>query len=261
MFSTSSADKGRSAPDLKPLFLIYHELGPGTQPYSYFCGTEQFEKHLQVAAEFRSAANARSRIPNVTFDDGHISQHSYALPLLEQYAMNAIFFVTAGWINSRDEYMQWSHLRELHTRGHQIQSHSWSHPMLTHCSDSELEKELAYSRQLIEDKVGAAVDAISIPHGRWNHRVLRACVAAGYQRIFTSDSWRKEEQRTGARVYGRINVPQSLNAEKLRMFAQDGGWKRMYDLRAYSKYLLRQLIGDQIYHRLWRVMARAGEAR
>jgi hypothetical protein len=243
------------------MFLIYHELGQETHPYSYCCGTQQFEEHLRLAAELSRAADRRFYLLEVTFDDGHLSQYSHAEPLLERYNVSATFFVTAGWISSRKEYMQWSSLRELHSRGHSVQSHTWSHPMLTHCSDAELEKELSYSRKLIEDNVGARVDAISIPNGRWNDRVLRACVAAGYSRVFTSDSWWGEKEQSGARVFGRINVPQSMTSQRLKMLARGAGWKLLHDGLSYSKHLLRQMIGDHLYQSLWRMVAHADSTK
>jgi len=257
MSAESLSSSETNSPDRTPLYLIYHELGPGRQPYSYHCATEEFERHLQLAGELRRAAHAGFRVPEITFDDGHQSQYSYALPLLEQYGAHAVFFVTAGWIAERKDYMKWSDLRDLHARGHQVQSHSWSHPMLTHCNDAELEKELSYSRRLIQDSLGAPVDAISIPNGRWDQRVVRACVAAGYRRIFTSDSWRDEEEQGGVRIFGRTNVAQSMTAPALKRLLRRGAWKMLHDAAARGKNRLRQAVGDRAYHRIWRIVSRA----
>ena len=244
----------------RSMFLIYHELGTEAQSYSYYCGAEQFDQHLQLAVDLRHSTGRHIYQPEITFDDGHLSQHSHALPLLERHGIRATFFVTAGWIGTRENYMSWQNLRELRELGHQVQSHTWSHPMLTHCSDSELEKELLHSRKEIEGNVGAPVDAISIPNGRWNDRILRACVAAGYARVFTSDSWKGEESRRGARILGRINVPQSMTADRLKALACNSGTKRMHDTLSYSKHLLKRLAGDRIYHHLWRMVAHADDA-
>src|ERR1700732_2249670 len=107
------------------LFLTYHEFGDEKKSYSYYCLTARFEEHLRLAAALRQSSSSRFYSPEFTFDDGHISQHSHAQPLLEQYGMRAIFFVTAGWTNTRKDYMRWSELRELHNHGHQVQSHTW----------------------------------------------------------------------------------------------------------------------------------------
>jgi len=254
----SQPGNGNPAPGAEKRFLIYHELGSAENPYSYYCGTGQFELHLKLAVELQHAGDSKFLAPGFTFDDGHVSQYTHALPLLDRYGAQGIFFVTAGWINQREHYMDWSHLRELVAQGHSVQSHTWSHPMLTGCSDAQLAEELGRSKKTIEDHVGVPVTAISIPNGRWDSRVLQGCAAAGYGEVFTSDSWRNQEQQNGLQLFGRMNVSQSMTVQRMkRALSRDGGWKRLYDLRAHSKHVLKQLIGDKIYHRLWQTLARA----
>jgi len=44
--------------------------------------------------------------------------------------------------------------------------HSWSHPLLTHCSDESLLEELLRSRQEIEQRLGKQVEALRSPGGQ-----------------------------------------------------------------------------------------------
>ena len=78
-------------------------------------------------------------------------------------------------------------LKELLARGHAVQAHGWSHKMLTQCSPAELYDELRRSKETLEDVLGASVDTMSLPHGRWNRQVLAACSQAGYKKVYTSD--------------------------------------------------------------------------
>ena len=241
-------------------FLIYHQFGQEENPYSYYCSTGQFAEHLQLAVELRRSSDTKYLIPEFTFDDGHISQHIYALPLLEQHGFRGIFFITVSWTNQLKQFMDWQQLRELVSHGHEVQSHTWSHVMLTGCSDAELEREVAQSKRVLEDNLGTAVKAISIPNGRWNQRVLRSCIAAGYERVYTSDFWRDSEQRENLRIFGRLNVPQSMSIVKMkRLLSCKNGWKRFYEIQAQGKHLIKKLVSDRLYHRLWLTLSGAQE--
>ncbi|PYP92413.1 MAG: hypothetical protein DMG65_04225 [Candidatus Angelobacter sp. Gp1-AA117] len=261
MPAKSLSTNGIAASAAPRMYLIYHEFARNAGPYSYSCAVDLFEEHIRLAARLQNSGEHRYHVPQVTFDDGHLSQYSSALPVLEKYGTRAIFFVIAGWVGNQSQTMGWKELRELHALGHQVQSHSMSHPMLTHCSDYELQQELSGPRREIEDKLGARVDAISIPNGRWDKRVLRACIDAGYQRVFTSDSWRRPEWRDGIQLSGRLNIPQSMSVERLeKLLVHNGRWKLLHDVQSRSKQLLKQVAGDRLYHRLWQSVTGARSA-
>ena len=254
----SSSASGIATPEPDKTYLIYHEFAPRAEQYSYCCAVPVFEEHVRLAARLHHSTDRRLLVPEITFDDGHASQYSSALPVLEQNGIRAIFFVIAGWAGCEPQTMSWNQLRELHSLGHQVQSHSLTHPMLTHCSDAELQKELSGSRFEIQDKLGASVDAISIPNGRWNKRVLQACIEAGYKRVFTSDSWRKPQQYSDVCLCGRLNVPQSMTAARLEtLLVRNGRSKFFHDMQSRSKHLLKQVAGDRLYHKLWQTVSGA----
>lgn len=251
-------DNAIGVPAVQRMYLIYHQFASAAGPYSYSCATPLFKEHVRLAARLQSSADPRFFVPEITFDDGHASQYSSALPVLEQHGTRAIFFVIASWVGCQPQTMNWNQLRELHALGHQVQSHSLTHPMLTHCPDAELQKELSGSRRKIEDQLGAPVDAISIPNGRWNKRVLQACIEAGYKRVFTSDSWRKPQQHNGVCLCGRLNVPQSMTTARLEnLLVRNGRSKLLHDMQSRSKHLLKQVAGDRLYHRLWQTVSGA----
>ena len=101
--------------------LTYHEVGATPSGYIYSISAAQLDDHV------------RSLMPEAalfTFDDGHQSHLHQAAPVLEKYGARGVFFVTAGWTESRPGYMSWAELRELAARGHRIQAHGWSHKFL-----------------------------------------------------------------------------------------------------------------------------------
>lgn len=239
--STSLA-VGRS---LRSTVLAYHELFPEVVNYSYALTSRSFEEHLQLATELSAPVV-------ISFDDGHISNYISALPLLQKYACKAIFFVIGSRIGEHKDFMTWAHLRELVTLGHRVEAHGWSHTFLTRCSDVDLRTELVRCREVLEDRLGTSVYALSAPHGRWNRRVLKACAAAGYHQLFDSSPWPARRKLGQMDVVGRLIAVQSLDSAHLlhwlTMGRAEAGFRQA---RHAAKRSLRYLMGDKLYYRLW----------
>jgi hypothetical protein len=188
--------------------------------------------------------------PEITFDDGHISNFEYALPILQARDMQAWFFITVGWTGNRPGYMGWQEVRSLREAGQAIGAHGWSHTLLTHCSDGELAKELGGARKELEDRLGTSVTTMSLPGGRYNRRVLAACEQAGYTEVYSSIP-RAETVPPGSLV-GRLNIRGDMSMEWIsRLFQPESKalsrLERQYRLKATAKSLL----GDSVYERLW----------
>lgn len=234
---------------LRPTVLAYHELSAEATAYSYALTCRSFEEHLQLAAELSSMGE----LPLVlTFDDGHISNYTLALPLLQKYSCKAIFFVIGSRIGEQKDFMTWAHLRELVSLGHRVEAHGWSHSFLTHCSDVELHSELVRTREALEDGLGAPVSALSAPHGRWNRRVLKACAVAGYRLLFDSNPWLGRRGLDGVEVVGRLMAVQSLDSSRLLHWMTMSGLEAALRRTQHAaKRSARFLLGDKLYYQLW----------
>jgi peptidoglycan/xylan/chitin deacetylase (PgdA/CDA1 family) len=249
---------------LQRLYLLYHELRSGSSSYSYIVDTAEFEKHLYLFQKLRENERPTLR-PEITFDDGHISNFEFAPTALQSHNIQAHFFITVGWTGNRPGYMGWEQLRELHQAGHIIGAHGWTHTLLTHCNEKELHHELADARLTLEQKLGTPVTTMSLPGGRCNARVLAACQQAGYTQIFTSVP--KAEPEPPGLTIGRLNIRGDMSLEWLSKLFQSGsavlpGLERQYRRKETAKSLL----GDRLYAKLWAILNRkepetdAGEA-
>jgi peptidoglycan/xylan/chitin deacetylase (PgdA/CDA1 family) len=249
---SESFDWGEEYPLGRPAVLTYHEIEPEPSSDLYRISRDELERHLQLVAELRHARRPLASPPVVTFDDGHESNFRYAPLLLAKYGCRAIFFITAGFIESHPTSMTWSQVRELASLGHEVQSHSWSHRCLTHCSPVDLREQLQRSRETIEERIGMPVDAISIPYGRWNPRVLEACAKSGYRRVYTSDPWLPPAEREGVDVRGRLTIRNTIRPEDLRrLLTMHGLPLRLQQAKYQFKQTVKRILGDRIYHRLW----------
>lgn len=146
----------------------------------------------------------------ITFDDGYMDNYNNALPVLERFGFKATFFVVTDYIGSRRRFpwldFLWSTslalyfanhledwlpmtadmLRAICNAGHEIGSHSKSHPYLPHTAGTTLVDELVGSRKALEDITGCSVTSFSYPYGGQDERVRKATLEAGYSAAVTT---------------------------------------------------------------------------
>ena len=235
------------------IHLLYHELRPSRTDYSYVTGTELFRDHIDFYAELTATANVVQ--PVITFDDGHVSNYEYAAPILASRNLTAHFFLTVGWIENRVGFMNWSQVRALHDAGHFIGAHGWSHIFLNRCSPAMLDNEILRARLTLEDHLGAAVTAMSLPGGRANRRVFLACRAAGYHHVYTSVPQISCTQNDF--TIGRLNIRASMSKDRMVALFSDP-YRSIAHLRRTQqiKSTAQSVLGDRLYFSLWRVMNR-----
>jgi peptidoglycan/xylan/chitin deacetylase (PgdA/CDA1 family) len=237
------------------LHLTYHRVVPKNVTYTYALTTDQFRQHLNA---LRNQLPASSLGAKITFDDGNRTQFESAVPLLSEFGIKAIFFVTAGWTGVNKGSMDGRELREIANAGHTIGAHGLTHKLLTHCSNEEIHNELSVSKQKLEEFTGQRVSTISMPGGRYNERVLKACAAAGYEKVFTSEPATSVREECGVQVIGRYNVVHTLSAQALvRLLDPSSGMLQREQRRAAAKRFVQNFIGDTLYLRLWSLLSRA----
>lgn len=240
------------------LYLLYHELRLGQSDYSYVTSPEEFERHCELFARLQQGG-ATLR-PEVTFDDGHLSDYEFALPILQRTGIRARFFITAGWTGERAGFMGWSELRQLAAGGQQIGAHGMTHKLLTHCSAKELDEELRGARLRLEDGLGQSVTTMSLPGGRSNAAVLQACWNAGYNEVFTSVPRAEPAVRAARSTVGRLNVRSSNTTAWLEQLLRPetrilSTLERQHRIKSAG----RRMLGDKLYAWVWSVLNRHEE--
>jgi peptidoglycan/xylan/chitin deacetylase (PgdA/CDA1 family) len=122
----------------------------------------------------------------LAFDDGNASDAELALPVLQRLGRTARFFVLAGRIGAPG-HLGAADIASLHAAGMTIGSHGLRHRDWRASADTELDVELAGSRRVLEDLLGAEVAEAACPFGSYDRRVLRALRRTGYRRVYNSD--------------------------------------------------------------------------
>ena len=191
----------------EPVVLCYHATSADWD-HHLSVAPDAVERHIRLllARRYRAAPAAalvpgRGRLFHVTFDDAFSSVLD-ALPVLERHGVRATVFACtaladdgrtfpivehtgdASPAESNLRTLTWDELRGVVERGHEVGSHTVSHPHLTRLSDRELTRELDESRERLESELGRPCRFLAYPYGDHDGRVRMAAREAGYEAAF-----------------------------------------------------------------------------
>lgn len=121
----------------------------------------------------------------LTFDDGHRSNITLAIPILQEFGFSAEFFITTGWIG-QPNYMTPEDIRRLEKKGMGVGSHGVNHAFLDELSESEAVHELLSSRDTLTQLTQRPVQWFSAPGGRLRPRLEILATQAGFRGVCTS---------------------------------------------------------------------------
>ncbi|MEX1197284.1 MAG: polysaccharide deacetylase family protein [Pseudohongiellaceae bacterium] len=174
---------------------IYHHVDDSTPP-STSLSPEQFREQMHHLRDndftvwpldrLLQAIEDQSPIPDrtvaITFDDGYISIHETALPMLQELDFPFALFLSTGPIDDNQRgYMNWDQIRELSDAGVMIANHMVSHPHMidNRAGESDRERvermreELLHAEQRIEEETGQSHRVLAYPYGEYDPDILQ----------------------------------------------------------------------------------------
>jgi peptidoglycan/xylan/chitin deacetylase (PgdA/CDA1 family) len=191
--------------------LMYHKLGPrprGVRLKGLYVSRSLFDRQLSElrAAGFTTPVygpppsgegNAGRRIA-LTFDDGFANVFQHGLEPLARHGFRAVEFLATDLIGGCNEWevqegetrqslMDETQVNEWLAAGHEIGSHTLTHPFLTRLSLAESKEEISASKKKLEDRFGRPVRHFCYPYGDWNPAVRDLVIAAGYETACTTE--------------------------------------------------------------------------
>jgi len=118
----------------------------------------------------------------LTFDDNYANQFTIGLPLLNSRGFKGTYFVVTSRVDSGVGGVTWDTVRYAASLGHEIASHSVTHPgppsypnWLVDLDSAQLRSELTVSRQRIDEEVpGQKCLTFAYPGSRWIPRLSDA---------------------------------------------------------------------------------------
>lgn len=185
---------------------MYHSVATKSAPRfaRFVIGPELFAAHMEYLAtegyrpitvldlvRGRISGSLPPRTVVLTFDDAYSDFGDTVLPILQRHTFPATLFVptayvgqTARWLRDCGEdqrpILSWHAIRDIATAGIEVASHSHTHAQLDRIPPELVADELRRSRQLLEDRLGMAIDGLAYPFGYWNRHVRSIASARGY---------------------------------------------------------------------------------
>lgn len=117
-----------------------------------------------------------------TFDDGFMDDYDVFAPILEEFGVNALFFINPNYVEGNDEYIQnfddnvvmtpdkrpmrWNQICELSKRGHIIGAHTMDHYMVNSDYKQILEYQINTCKGVIENHTDVPCDYFAFPYGK-----------------------------------------------------------------------------------------------
>jgi peptidoglycan/xylan/chitin deacetylase (PgdA/CDA1 family) len=155
----------------------------------------------------------------ITFDDSY-ADNLPAAEVLHEHGLPATFFVPTDYIGTERSFpwdahlpqlrnLSWADVRRIAALGHDIGSHTASHPDLAKLSLDETRDELVRSKAVIEDQIGRPVRYLAYPFGSRDHfrsEQLPLVYEAGYEGCVSAVHGFVEEGMQG-RILPRAAVP------------------------------------------------------
>ena len=189
--------------------LTYHKLGPrpaGVRLKGMYLDEKLFGRQLCElrAAGFANGSldhavtTASHRTVTITFDDGYVNVLRHGVGPLAENGFKAIQFLVADLIGKRNEWdvalgeapetmMDKTQVCEWLAAGHDIGSHTLSHPFLTKISPAQAQEEISASRKKLEDLFGRPIRHFCYPYGDWTEPIRDMVASAGYATACTTN--------------------------------------------------------------------------
>jgi peptidoglycan/xylan/chitin deacetylase (PgdA/CDA1 family) len=112
----------------------------------------------------------------VSFDDGYLSQYVAAFPEMQHLGWNGVLNLVAQGSDLPD-----ADVKKMIDAGWELASHTITHADLTAVGPTQLQREVAGSRQILSQRFGGSVDNFCYPSGRFDSTVISAVAKAGYR--------------------------------------------------------------------------------
>ena len=136
-----------------------------------------------IAAAAAGSAAAEPLRVALTFDDSLKDHLLIAAPMLEERGWRGTFCIVTDWVGKDDKHLTWDDVRELVRRGHEIATHTESHPnlvsLLEKGQEEEVRRQILASADKIAAETGIAPRFLFSPFCSQNETTARICAECG----------------------------------------------------------------------------------
>lgn len=159
----------------------------------------------------------KRNVPMISFrfDDGNLSDYTEAFPRLRDAGLKGTYYIVEDWIGG--SRLTPEQIREMADAGHEIGSHTKTHPHLTEVTNEQLINEFVSSKVFLEGITNKPCTSIAIPFGYYDERVDR------YTHSVYENATVSRDYRGVYNPYGKLK-----NYPSVFMDARSFEWVKMY---------------------------------
>lgn len=193
---------------MKIPILLYHSVNVKPSPHfqRWMISPKLFDEHMACLRELdytpvsleeavRAINHPAYQLPEravvITFDDGFEDFYRFAWPILAKHQIPSTIYIVAGyiggtsaWLDAQGEgsrrMMNWEQLKEIAAGGVEIGAHTLHHYHLDTMKREAAYREIAGSKEVLEQKLGLAVRSFAYPHGYHSKEIKTLVKQAGF---------------------------------------------------------------------------------
>ena len=215
--------------------LLYHNIAENynAEDNLLHITPERFKEHMQALnnagytsisyKDYQNYVKGLGEIPEksiiVAFDDGYLSNYTYAFPILKEFGMKAAIFIVTGSVdNDKTVYPHFGYAqaKEMLDSGLiEIGSHTHSHRSFKDLSYEETVTELRKSKYLIEQNLGINCNLLAYPYGFDNDWTTNEAIKAGYEVVNIVGDTGTNRRSDGLYALKRLTVSGHLTPDEL----------------------------------------------
>ena len=179
--------------------IMYHRFEENKYP-STNIRINDFKSHLEMikknGIKFVNPSDFEEELINnkqqrkllLTIDDGYQSFYEKAWPILKDFKIPFILFVSTREVGKRG-YMSWENIREIEKYDFvEIGNHSHSHEYLIDYTNDEIKKDLTNSINIFKKELGKNSNFFSYPFGEYSTDLKKIVIDLGFKYAFGQHS-------------------------------------------------------------------------
>jgi len=204
--------------------LCFHNFGDRKNPYcvsvARFAEEMRFLEVQKIpVVSLRALADhlwKKTPLPDqavvMTIDDGYKTAKDVAWPILKRCGFPFTVYVYPHAVGRFPSALTWEDLRLMARGGVDIESHSMTHPLLTHPDKpmnrkeyrAWIDEELAGSKRRIEEELHRPVTSLAYPFGGYDEYIVERTRELGYETALTCDDGSVDQKSDPYRLDRRL---------------------------------------------------------
>lgn len=180
--------------------LMYHSISDRDPSNSLLVSPSEFENEMAWLHDngFTSLSldelyyslttgNVPAKPVVITFDDGYDDNYTNAYPILKKYGLIGNFFVITDYIGTKQGFMNVDMLKEMHSNGMIIESHTSNHQELKNISDDAKISSIKNAQNFLKENLNIDSKFICYPVGRYDESTKNIVSSLGIKLAVTTE--------------------------------------------------------------------------